>query len=118
VNRSSLLRPEAVGPRWRARVPLLGEPRAHAGITNRQDHDVAAAFADELEREKARQRTADAMDRKARAGHVTGGKVFGYENVRLNSHVERRILESEAVVVRSIYEMYAKGAGYRHMHID
>ena len=31
------------------------------------------AFADELEREKARQRTADAMLRKARAGHVTGG---------------------------------------------
>src|ERR671914_2220332 len=31
------------------------------------------AFADELEREKARQRTYDAMSRKARAGHVTGG---------------------------------------------
>ena len=31
------------------------------------------AFADELEREKARQRTYDAMQRKARAGHVTGG---------------------------------------------
>jgi DNA invertase Pin-like site-specific DNA recombinase len=31
------------------------------------------AFADELEREKARQRTYDAMTRKAKAGHVTGG---------------------------------------------
>jgi len=31
------------------------------------------AFADELEREKASQRTYDAMLRKARAGHVTGG---------------------------------------------
>ena len=31
------------------------------------------AFADELEREKARQRTYDAMIRKAKAGHVTGG---------------------------------------------
>ncbi len=39
------------------------------------------AFADELEREKARQRTYDAMLRKARAGHVTGGRVFGYDNV-------------------------------------
>jgi len=38
------------------------------------------AFADELEREKARQRTYDAMPRKARAGHVTGGRVFGYDN--------------------------------------
>src|SRR5262249_7363803 len=35
-------------------------------------------FADELEREKARQRTYDAMQRKARAGHVCGGKTFGY----------------------------------------
>jgi site-specific DNA recombinase len=39
------------------------------------------AFADELEREKARQRTYDAMLRKARAGHVTGGRTFGYDNV-------------------------------------
>src|SRR5438128_10182108 len=38
------------------------------------------AFADELEREKARQRTYDALARKARAGHVTGGIVFGYRN--------------------------------------
>jgi DNA invertase Pin-like site-specific DNA recombinase len=55
------------------------------------------AFADEFEREKARQRTYDAMLRKARAGHVTGGRVFGYENVEIRgrdgrrSHVERRI---------------------------
>ena len=53
------------------------------------------AFADELEREKARQRTYDAMQRKARAGHVTGGRVFGYDNVEIvgvdeqRSHVER-----------------------------
>ena len=30
------------------------------------------AFADELEREKARQRTYDAMTRRTNAGHVTG----------------------------------------------
>ena len=41
------------------------------------------AFADELEREKARQRTYDAMLRKAQAGHVTGGRVFGYDNVEI-----------------------------------
>jgi DNA invertase Pin-like site-specific DNA recombinase len=55
------------------------------------------AFADELEREKARQRTYDAMLRKAKAGHVTGGRVFGYNNAEIvgtdgrRSHVERRI---------------------------
>ena len=55
------------------------------------------AFADELEREKARQRTYDAMIRKARAGHVTGGACFGYRNIEIvgadgqRSHVEREI---------------------------
>jgi len=39
------------------------------------------AFADELERAKARQRTYDAMRQKARKGHVCGGRTFGYENV-------------------------------------
>ncbi len=69
------------------------------------------AFADELEREKARQRTYDAMMRKAKAGHVTGGRVFGYDNVEIlgpdgqRSHVERRINEAEAAVVRRIFEL-------------
>jgi DNA invertase Pin-like site-specific DNA recombinase len=40
------------------------------------------AFADELEREKARQRTYDAMLRKAKARQVTGGRVFGYARRR------------------------------------
>src|ERR671913_1375528 len=35
-----------------------------------------AAFADEMEREKARQRTYDAMQRKAKAGHNCGGRTF------------------------------------------
>src|SRR6185295_11033796 len=75
------------------------------------------AFADELEREKARQRTYDAMLRKAKAGHVTGGRVFGYDNVDVlgatgeRSHVVRRINEAEAAVVREIFGHYIAGAG-------
>src|SRR4029079_4575964 len=63
------------------------------------------AFADELEREKARKRTYDAMLRKAKAGHVTVGRLFGYDNMNVvgadgrRSHVERRINEDEAAVV-------------------
>lgn len=74
-------------------------------------------FADELEREKARQRTYDAMQRKARAGHVTGGRTFGYDNVTISgadgqrSHVERRINENEAAVVREIFRLCAEGVG-------
>src|SRR5881409_2198289 len=64
------------------------------------------AFADELEREKARQRTYDALVRKARAGHVTGGIVFGYRNREVvgtdgrRQYVEREIAPEEAAVVR------------------
>src|SRR4029434_8575272 len=39
-----------------------------------------SAFADEMERDKARQRTRDAMVRKFEHGYVAGGKVFGYTN--------------------------------------
>ncbi len=45
------------------------------------------------------------MQRKARAGHVTGGLVFAYDDVDVNgangarSHVDRRINETEAAVV-------------------
>jgi hypothetical protein len=61
------------------------------------------------------------MSRKARAGHVTGGRVFGYDNVEVldaagkRSHVERRINEAEAAVVRRIFELCAAGTGYARM---
>ena len=79
-------------------------------------------FADELERERARQRTADAMLRKAKAGHVTGGRVFGYDNIpvtatdgegrEVRDHVARRINEPEAEVIRRIFELSAAGVGF------
>jgi DNA invertase Pin-like site-specific DNA recombinase len=75
------------------------------------------AFADELERQKAGLRVFDAMSRKARAGHVCGGRVFGYDNLEVldasgqRSHVERRINDAEATVVRRIFEWCAAGAG-------
>jgi DNA invertase Pin-like site-specific DNA recombinase len=65
----------------------------------------AATFAAELEREKARQRVTDTMARKARAGHVTGGRVFGYTNVTVagpdgkRSHTARIINTEEARIV-------------------
>jgi site-specific DNA recombinase len=77
------------------------------------------AFADELEREKARQRTYDAMLRKARAGHVCGGRVFGYDNIEIlgidgkRSHVERRINDGEAAIIRQIFELSVVGHGVK-----
>ncbi len=78
-----------------------------------------ATFADELEREKARQRTYDAMLRKAKAGHVTGGGCFGYRNVEIvgadgrRSHVAREIEPIEAEIVRTIFRLSAEGYGVK-----
>ena len=72
------------------------------------------AFADELERERARLRTYDAMSRKAKAGHVTGGRVFGYDNVRTTEGpVARVVNEAEAAIVRDIFRRCALGQGFR-----
>ncbi len=74
----------------------------------------AVSFAAEIEREKARQRTYDAMRRKALAGEVTGGRVFGYENVRRDTGGVRRVVhETAAAVVREIFRFYAAGLGVR-----
>jgi DNA invertase Pin-like site-specific DNA recombinase len=73
----------------------------------------AVSFAAELEREKARQRTFDAMQRKARAGYVTGGVCFGYHNVRVGSHTERVIDDAEAAVVRRIFSLCVAGKGVK-----
>ncbi len=75
-------------------------------------------FASEMERERAKQRTYDAMLRKAKAGHVTGGKVYGYDNREVLSaeghrlHVLRVVNPKEAELVRQIFDMYAGGLGF------
>ena len=57
------------------------------------------------------------MIRHAKSGHVTGGRCFGYDNIEITgpngarSHVEQRINEHEAAVVRHIFELAAKGLG-------
>ncbi len=74
-------------------------------------------FASEMERERARQRTRDAMIRKARAGHVTGNRTYGYDNDVVSSpegqrlHVARKINLDEAAIIRRIYELCASGLG-------
>jgi len=76
-------------------------------------------FADQLEREKGRQRVIDSHNRKARAGHVTGGRCFGYENIEIltadgrRDHVDCRIKSDEAAVVREIFARCAGGQGLK-----
>ncbi len=83
----------------------------------------AVAFAAELEREKASQRSRDALLGKAEHGFNTGGRVYGYDNVsvyaqatggqQVRSHTEYRVDPAEAEVVRSIFHMYADGHGMK-----
>ena len=50
------------------------------------------------------------MHRKAERGYVTGGRVFGYDNVRTASgHVEREVNAGEAAVVHRIFDLCVKG---------
>lgn len=84
---------------------------------------AARSFAAELEREKTSQRTHEHLETKARRGFVVGGRVYGYENVEVKSgdrrtHVEYKINEREAAIVREIFERYADGDGLRTLAKD
>jgi site-specific DNA recombinase len=63
------------------------------------------------ERRRASQRSRDALLTRARQGYVTGGKCFGYRNVREGAFVKRVIDDTEAALVRRIFELYASGVG-------
>lgn len=80
-------------------------------------------FSAEMERERASLRTHDAMLRKAKALHVTGNKVYGFDNVpiygdgvnadgtRHRQHVVRQINPEQARTIVKVFEMYASGFG-------
>jgi DNA invertase Pin-like site-specific DNA recombinase len=69
-------------------------------------------FASEMEREKGRQRTQDAMQRKAARGHVAGGKVYGYRNVDREDHVALVIEPAQAAIIQRIFDEIARGRGF------
>lgn len=81
--------------------------------------------ASEVERQKASQRSRDALERKARSGFNTGGCVFGYDNVQVfgigasgepvKSHTDYRINDEQADVIRRMFRMYADGFGHVSM---
>ena len=85
------------------RISLADESSEISTVFN----SLAASF----ERRRASQRTRSVMVEKARAGKVTGGKVYGYVNVRDASGVRRVIDETEAAVLRRIFTLYADGVG-------
>jgi site-specific DNA recombinase len=79
-----------------------------AGEVSTVLHSLLASF----ERRRARERTYDALRRRAEAGAVCGGKTFGYRNVRNGEgYVHRVVHEGESATVRRIFEDYARGLG-------
>jgi len=82
-------------------------------------HLAIRAFLSEAEREQIVRRTRAASHYRGRNGWVAGGKLYGYDNVRVGegavSHVERRINEGEAAVVRRVFRRSAEGAGLRRI---
>lgn len=88
--------------------------RARAGRWSAADKVMthAIAFVDDMAREQSRERTRDALRRKVERGHVAGGMVYGYRNVRGEGHVTREIVFEDAEVLRRIFREIAAGAGY------
>lgn len=80
---------------------------------NRLPVILQAEFAQQY-RDQVRKHTRDSHRQKATQGYVTGGKVFGYTNVRIaKGHTTRVPNEAEAAVVRDICERFANGQGLR-----
>lgn len=81
----------------------------------------AVAFAAEVEREKASQRSRDALARKAEKGFNTGGSCYGYDNVTISgtngsgdqvrSHTDYRINQDEVNILMGMFQMYRDGFG-------
>ena len=78
-------------------------------------------MADEIERDKARQRVTDALVQRARAGHSCGPAPFGYVNVPVvgadgkRSHVKLQVNPAEAAIVQRIFRESANGTGFARL---
>jgi DNA invertase Pin-like site-specific DNA recombinase len=89
----------------------LSDQRISLADESSEIHTIFNSLAASFERRRASQTTRDALKRRAEQGYVTGGKCYGYLNVREGAFVKRVIDPDEAAVVRRIFEMYASGAG-------
>src|SRR6266478_3660855 len=86
---------------------------------------AVTTFSSELERERAQQRTHDALLRLARAGRVTGGRLYGYDNVEVTApgpdgrpkrqYVTRNPNPEQAAVVHRLFELCAEGWGFTRL---
>jgi DNA invertase Pin-like site-specific DNA recombinase len=69
------------------------------------------SWSDTKARTDASKRTRDGLSKKAKAGHATGGRPYGYDVLRVGDHSEYRINEDQAVIVRSLFAWALEGLG-------
>ncbi len=72
------------------------------------------SFASASERRQASRRVYDSARQRAHAGYVTGGRVFGYDNLAVTTparRVIRTINREQAAIVERIFTLYASGIG-------
>jgi DNA invertase Pin-like site-specific DNA recombinase len=89
----------------------LSDQRISLDDESSEIHTIFNSLAASYERRQARKRTHDAMKRKAECGLVTGGRLYGYDNVRTPEGVKRVVNPRQAEVIRRIFSLYAEGAG-------
>jgi site-specific DNA recombinase len=72
-------------------------------------------FGAAFERERASVRVRDKTFAKARAGHTTRLRAFGYDSVEVNGHKELQVNAAEGEIVRWIFDLCQQGYGIRRI---
>jgi len=75
---------------------------------------LITGIADKMQRAKAATDSFEALTRRAQAGQIAGGRIYGYDNVRPNAKAPaRRVVNADqAAVIRRVYSLVADGWGY------
>jgi DNA invertase Pin-like site-specific DNA recombinase len=77
--------------------------------------ETLQGFGAEVQREKGRASTRGALRSKHKAGYAVGASAYGFDHVREGAHVRLQINETQAAIVRRIFELSAAGNGAREI---
>jgi DNA invertase Pin-like site-specific DNA recombinase len=69
------------------------------------------SWSDTKARTDASKRTRDGLSKKAKAGHATGGRPYGYDVVRVGDHSEYRVNPDQAAIVQQLFAWALEGLG-------
>src|SRR6266852_5083322 len=68
-------------------------------------------YAAEDFRQQIADKTREKLIAKAKLGHATGARTYGYDLVKVDKHVERRVNPDESAIVKRVFEMASEGVG-------